>query len=153
ATPSQGASTVPAATATPPPVAAPAGSSVPLVTGHPRIWITAADLPRLRGWATPQNPVWQNGIVPAREQAISIYDKEFFPGGQPNPTWPDPGITNWVQHATEALAEFFAFLSLVDPDPTARAAHGNRAKNLLMHVIREAAKGEDPDKQKPAPFR
>jgi hypothetical protein len=58
-----------------------------------------------------------------------------------------------VQHATEALAEFFAFLSLVDPDPAARAAHGNRARNLLMHVIREAAKGEDPDRQKPAPFR
>jgi hypothetical protein len=133
-----------------PPDASPRGAPL---TGHPRLWITAADLPRLRSWATAQNPVWQAGLVPAMQQAVTVYDKEFYPGGQPNPIWPDPGITNWVGRATEAYAEFFAFLSLVDPDPAARPVHATRAKNLLMHVIREAAKGEDPDRQKPAPFR
>jgi hypothetical protein len=128
-------------------------SPIPLVAGHPRIWITAADLPRLRGWANPHNPVWQEGIVPALQEALTIYDKEFFPGGKPNPVWPDPGTPAWVPHATEALAEFFAFLSLVDPDPASRAAHGNRARNLLMHVIREAEKGVDRDGEKPSPFR
>jgi hypothetical protein len=114
--------------------------------------MTSADLPRLRSWATPQNPVWQSGILVALKEALATYDTEFFPGGQPNPSWPDPGETNWVRRATEAYAEFFAFLSLVDPDPAARLAHGNRAKNLLMHAIREADKGPD-SSSNPAPFR
>ncbi|HEY3821721.1 MAG TPA: hypothetical protein VGL81_31355 [Polyangiaceae bacterium] len=130
----------------------PTASSAPL-TSHPRIWITAGDLPRLRSWATTTNPVWQDGIVPAMRQAISVYEKEFFPGGRPNPTWPDTGITNWVGRATEAYAEFFAFLSLVDPDASARAADVTRARNLLMHVIHEAAKGEELEGQNPSPFR
>jgi hypothetical protein len=151
------ANTPPRATAAP--VAAPtsplpsAPPSAPVGTGHPRIWLTSADLPRLRGWATPLNPIWQAGIVSAMHQAVEIYDKEFFPGGRPNPVWPDPGTPGWVLRNTEAYAEFFAFLSLVDPDAAARAEHATRARNLLMHVIREADKGVDPDKDKPAPFR
>lgn len=120
--------------------------------GHPRIWITPTDLPRLRAWATAANPTWQKGIVPARDEAIAIYEKEFYPGGKPNPVWPDPGGNNWVPRATEAYAAFFAFLSLVEPDPAARAAHTTRARNLLMYVMREAVKGED-SSQHPAPFR
>jgi hypothetical protein len=116
------------------------------------MWITAADLPRLRSWATPANPVWRGGIQPALKQALDIYDKEFFPGGQPNPKWPDTGIDNWVGRCTEAFAEFFAFMSLVDPDAAAREKHAERAKRLLMVVIREAAKGRDAS-QNPAPFR
>ena len=146
-------SAAPPATTAAAPVAAPAGTGAPLVAGHPRIWITATDLPRLRRWANPMNPVWQAGIVPAMQEALTIYEKEFFPGGQPSSTWPDPGTDAWMRRNTEALAEFFAFVSLVDPDPTARAAHGNRAKNLLMHVIREADKGVAPDPQNPGPFR
>jgi hypothetical protein len=149
-TPLQGSAPSPSTTVVP---TAPADRSASLATGHPRIWITAADLPRLRGWANPQNPVWAAGIVPALQQALTIYDKEFFPGGQPNPSWPDPGTSNWVPRSTEALAEFFAFLSLVDPNPAARAAHGDRARKLLMHAIHEADKGPDPDPQSAAPFR
>ena len=151
--PSRAASAV-LSSAAPPPVMplSPASMGAPVVAGHPRIWITAADLPRLRAWASPQNPVWQAGIVPAMQQALSIYDKEFFPGGQPNPRWPDTGIANWTARSTEAFAEFFAFLSLVDPDPVARAAHGARARNLLMYVVHEADRKVDSDPQKPAPF-
>jgi hypothetical protein len=145
----------PAPPATPPsqPVPAPAAPAPEPATGHPRLWLTAADLPRLRGLATARNPLWARGIEPALQQAIATYDRDFFPGGQPNPTWPDPGITGWVLKCTEAYAEFFAFLSLVDPDPAARAAHAARARRLLMHVITEAAKGVDLDRQAPAPFR
>jgi hypothetical protein len=122
------------------------------VTGHPRLWIRAEDVPRLRAWATASNPMYARGLRPAVDAATATYDAKFFPGGQPNPSWPDPGQTNWVAYATEAYAEMFAFMSLVDPDPTARAAHGARARNLLMHVMNEAAKGEDAS-QSPAPFR
>lgn len=124
-----------------------------IVKGHPRLWITADDLPRLRAWAAPTNPVWEKGLKVALAQAIATYDKDFFPGGQESPNWPDPGIDNWVGKCTEAYAEIFAFASLVDPDPAARPAHADRAKKLLMHVIREAAKGQDPNRRSPAPFR
>lgn len=124
-----------------------------LVGGHPRIWITAEDLPRLRSLVNAKNPVWEKGLKLALAQAIATYDKDFFPGGQPNPSWPDPGIDNWVGKCTEAYAELFAFMSLVDPDAAARPAHAERAKKLLMHVIDEAVKGPDPNRQSPAPFR
>src|ERR1700729_171451 len=101
------------------------------VTGHPRLWIRQADVARLQGWATASNPMYVNGLQPAVNAAITTYNTQFYPGGQANPTWPDPGGTNWVAYTTEAYAEMFAFMSLVDPDPTARAAHGQRARNLL----------------------
>ncbi len=139
-----------------PPQASPQqGTQAPvaLTTGHPRLWITPEDLPRLRSWATPANPLWQSGIAVAAQQAIATYDKEFFPGGQENPTWPDPGNDNWTARCTEAYAEFFAFMSLVDPSSAARAQHAQRARKLLMHAIHEAEKGADPGTRNPAPFR
>jgi hypothetical protein len=122
------------------------------VAGHPRLWIRAEDLTRLRSWASPQNPMVQQALLPALQDALSTYDTMFFPGGQPNPNWPDPGISNWVQYDTEAYAEFFAFWSLIDPDPSARPVHAQRARKLLMHVMDEAVKGPDPNDSE-APFR
>ncbi len=122
------------------------------VTGHPRLWIRQADVPRLQSWATASNPMYVNGLQPAVAAAINTYNTQFYPNGQPNPTWPDPGGTNWVGVTTEAYAEMFAFMSLVDPDPTARAAHGQRARNLLMYVMNDAVKGLDTS-QTPAPFQ
>jgi hypothetical protein len=128
-------------------------AAAPIVnTGHPRLWLTAADVTRLRGWAGPQNPMYVNGLAVAQAQAIATYDTQFFPGGQPNAVWPDPGTDGTVYYTTEAYAEFFAFLSLIDQDPTARATHAARARSLLMHVMNEAAKGQDPSAN-PAPFR
>src|SRR6185312_4465650 len=66
----------PASQAAPPETAAAQIAPIPLSTGaaralgapvddvklaqpHPRIWITADDLPRLRSWATPSNPVYR----------------------------------------------------------------------------------------------
>jgi hypothetical protein len=132
-------------------VTAPFSEAAP-VTGHPRIWVTAADLPRLRSWATASNPMYAKGLQPALSAAINTYNTQFFPNGQENLTWPDPGDGNWVFYDTEAYAEFFAFMSLVDADPTARAAHGARARNLLMHAINQAAQGLDTSSN-PAPYR
>jgi hypothetical protein len=119
------------------------------VTGHPRLWIRASDVARLRGWATHDNPMYANGLKPAVAQAVDAYNNQFFPGGQPNGSWPDSGDTSWVGMATEAYAEIFAFMSLVDPDPASRDAHGARARNLLMYVMNQAVRGE----QDGAPFR
>jgi hypothetical protein len=122
------------------------------VSGHPRIWIREADVPRLQSWATSSNPMYVNGLAPAVAAAVDTYDTQFFPGGAENPNWPDPGDTNWVAYTTEAYAEMFAFMSLVDPDPANRAVHGARARNLLMHVMNAAVQGLDTSAS-PAPFR
>lgn len=114
------------------------------VAGHPRLWITQADLPRLRSWATTANPMYANGLLPALQTAVNIYNAKFFPNGQPNPNWTtqvDNGGTTMSGYPAEAYAEFFAFMSLVDPDPSARSQHAQRARNLLMYIIGEAAKG------------
>lgn len=119
------------------------------VTTHPRLWITQQDLPRLRAWATPGNPMWTQGLQKAISRAVGIYNSDFFPGGQPNPTWPDSGGVTWPGKVTEQYAVLFAFASLIDPDPAARPVHAQRARNLLMYAIAEAAKGHLAE----APFR
>lgn len=115
------------------------------VSTHPRLWLTQADLPRLRSWAAPSNPMYAQGLLPALQAAIGTYNNVFFPGGQPNPNWMtqavDNGGTTTSAYPAEAYAEFFAFMSLVDNDPNARILHAQRARNLLMVVINEAAKG------------
>jgi hypothetical protein len=133
------------------PVAEAVSAATP-ATGHPRIWIRPADVTRLQSWATAANPMYAQGLQPSVAAALDTYNTQFYPNGQPNPTWPDPGDPNWVAYTTEAYAEIFAFMSLVDPDPTERAAYGARARNLLMHVMNEAVKGVDTSAT-PAPFR
>jgi hypothetical protein len=114
--------------------------SNPPVTSHPRLWITQNDLPRLRNWAVQSNPMY-NALVTDLNAAINTYNTKFFPGGQPNPVWPDNGTTNWELYVTEQYAEFFAFFSVIDPNPANRILHAQRARNLLMHVMNEAVKG------------
>ncbi|APR87240.1 Serine/threonine kinase associate protein KapC [Minicystis rosea] len=116
------------------------------------MWIRQSDLPKLRSWANASNPMWTKAIQPALQQAINTYNTQYFPGGQENPSWPDPGTDQSVLYATEAYAEMFAFASLIDPDVNARTTHANRARNLLMHAINEAAKGVDTSSS-PAPYR
>src|SRR5689334_13367192 len=93
------------------------------VTTHPRLWLTAGDLPRLRAWASAANPMYQNALLPALNDAIATYNTRFYVGGVPNQVWPDGGSTNFELYATEAYAQFFAFMSLVDPNPAARIVH------------------------------
>ncbi|MEZ5670539.1 MAG: hypothetical protein R3F55_24510 [Alphaproteobacteria bacterium] len=101
---------------------------------HPRLWLTADDLPRLRSWATADNPIWRDGLAPLAERMKADMDEGRVPGE-------DTGQRYWEAYPTESYAELFAFLSLVDPDPAARADYAARARTLLMDMIREAAKG------------
>jgi hypothetical protein len=113
------------------------------VTSHPRLWLTEADLPRLRGWATEDNPVWQEGVAVLAEQAVAEMDA----GTVPNE---DEGSYLWEEFPTESYAEFFTFLSLVHPDEATRQDYAGRARTLLMHAIGEAAKGQG---ESETPFR
>ncbi|MGK4005016.1 hypothetical protein WMF31_20485 [Sorangium sp. So ce1036] len=123
-------------------VGAAASAGAAPVTGHPRLWLTADHLPRLRGWAADSgNRMYRDAMVPALQRAIAVYDSRFYPNGRPSPTWPDGGTNAYVQYPTEAYAEFFAFMSLIDPDVAARPEHAQRARNLLMVAIEAASKG------------
>ena len=62
------------------------------MTTHPRLWITPNDISKLQGWAVSTNPVYQQGLLPQLNQAITAYNTQFFPGGSPNVNYPDPGV-------------------------------------------------------------
>lgn len=104
------------------------------VTEHPRLWLTHADLPRLRSWASASNPVFESGLRPLVERAKADMDVGTVPAN-------DCGGTNWEAYPTEMYAELFAFMSLVDNDAAARADYASRARTLLMYVISLAALG------------
>lgn len=104
------------------------------VTTHPRLWVTAEDLPRLRGWATDANPFWRDGLAVLAEEATAEMDAGTVPGE-------DGGDDAWEEYPTEGYAEYFAFLSLVHPDEAARQDYAKRARVLLMHVMDQAVKG------------
>jgi len=107
----------------------PAGSS----SGHPRLWITPADLPRLRVLASTTNPYWQEGLGNAASRASADMDEGRVPGS-------DCGDVGYTEYPTESYAAFFAFLSQVAPE-VERANYAQRARALLLHIITEADKG------------
>jgi hypothetical protein len=112
------------------------------VTTHPRLWITQNDLSRLQSWATASNPIYEQGMLPVLQNAISIYNTQFFPGGVPNPNYPDPGdVQGYTGYLTEQYGVIFAFNSLIDPNPSARIQYAQYARNLIMYAMNLAALG------------
>lgn len=112
-----------------------AGSPAPPAPkDHPRLWLTAADLPRLRGWATASNPLYANGLALLAARAKGEMDEERVPDQ-------DCGNVGYEEYPTEMYAELFAFLSLVENEPAVRADYASRARTLLMYIMNEAAKG------------
>ena len=53
----------------------------------------------------------------------------------------DCGQRGYTEYPTEAYAQLFAFMSLIDPAPAARADYAQRARTLLMHIMNAAALG------------
>ena len=103
-------------------------------TGHPRLWVRASDLPRLRSWAVSSNPVYQDGLAVLAANAKAEMDGGNLPSG-------DSGDITWEQYPNEMYAQPFAFMSLIEGNATVRDDYAARARTLLMHVMDEAAKG------------
>ncbi len=101
-------------------------------TSHPRLWLTPADLPRLRSWATDTNPAWSNGLAVELQRVRRVVDSGAAS---------DDGSPGWVQDPVEADAELLAFGSLVEPSPADRDADAQRARRLLMRGIQAAVGG------------
>ena len=113
----------------------PTAAAQPLTT-HPRLWITTADIPRLRSWAVPTNPVFQDGLRLLANQAKADMDAGLVPGLDAT-----NGGPTYVSYAAEQYAELFAFMSIVDNDPVARADWAQRARTVLMYVMDRAVLG------------
>jgi len=123
--------------------APPVVTNVPLpVASHPRLWITPADLPRLQSWAGPGNPIYAQGLQPLAAECDTATRTQFFPGGVPNPAYPDYGD---AQGYTGLLSEQYmlvlAFDALIDPNPTNRIQYAQDAHDLMMHAINQAGLG------------
>jgi len=119
------------------------------LTTHPRLWITSADLPKLRGWAVDSNPMYKNGLAVAASIAKADVDAKWnWSAGKPKCAaldnancWNDDGSSNFIGEATEAYAEFFAFMSLVDPSAANRTQWAMRSHVMLMWAMNQAVAG------------
>ncbi|HEY2775030.1 MAG TPA: hypothetical protein VGK20_13365 [Candidatus Binatia bacterium] len=131
-------------------VAANAPALAAPVAGHPRLWLTAGDLPKLRSWAVPGNAVYQQGLQSLVATSVSNYNTKYFPGGVAKSPYPDFGDT---QGYTGLLSEedglILAFQSLVDPNASNRQTYAKMARDLLMYVMDQASLGH----QSGVPFR
>jgi hypothetical protein len=105
------------------------------VTTHPRLFLNASDIPRLRSWAVASNPLWSNGLAKLAQKARANMDAGKIPND-------DTGVAGgYAVFPTESYAALFAFLSMVDATEELRADDAKRARTLLMYVIDKAAAG------------
>ena len=108
------------------------------LSGHPRIWVRPADLSRLRSWATPANPVYQDGLRVLAQDFKARMDNGSLYAGDEGKNY------GYTQYPIERFAQVFAFMSLVENDPAVRADYAVRARALLMYVMNKAVLGPLP---------
>jgi len=125
------------------PLSLPRPTPPPVVTGHPRLWLTAAELPRLRTWAVPSNPLYAAGLGRAIADARADYDAGKVPSD---------GECVMAGIYCEQYALLFAFESLLAQDEAARRDAATRARNILMTLIERALQGSPKDPLREARF-
>ncbi|MBS0264887.1 MAG: hypothetical protein JSS02_23330 [Planctomycetes bacterium] len=146
----------------------PAGSAkrlpvleIPTEGRHPRLWVGAADVKELQGWAHAQNPAW-TGFHTILQTSVTHYT-HFFPGGKGAPAdkpanpFPDLGDSQGygtfkgsnVPTAVECHAFVLALGSLLTKNEQERAKYAGMARNLILYALRQVAQGL----QKGVPFR
>jgi hypothetical protein len=108
-------------------------------TTHPRLWVTQADITNLANWTVPSNQTWQNGLLAAAMQGAATADAHWnYTTGVPDSGWKDAGSSSYEEMPTEAYAEMFAFMSMVDPVQANRPQWALRAHTLLMWAMNQA---------------
>jgi hypothetical protein len=103
------------------------------VEGHPRLFVTATDVERLRTWAKPTNSFYANGVENAAKNFKDLMDQGMKLDADCKS--PDGFMP------CEWFMETFAFMSLVSPDQAERDDYAKRAKTLLMSMIETAHLG------------
>lgn len=105
-----------------------------VATDHPRLWLRAGDLSRLRSWATESNLIFREGLERLTAEAVAAMDNKLVPAK-------DGGGSAYEEYPTEMYAQLFAFMSLVDNNAKKREDYARRARTLLMYVIDKASPG------------
>ncbi|AIE83952.1 hypothetical protein OP10G_0584 [Fimbriimonas ginsengisoli Gsoil 348] len=115
----------------PPHIPPPAGS----MTGHPRLFIKASQLPTFQSWANAGNPIF-TALQAAANNAKAMMNQNKIPQL-------DDGnaLGNSVICPTEGYAEIFALMSLVDPNVQLRADWAKRAHDLVMFIFNKCKNG------------
>ncbi|NQD36573.1 hypothetical protein HPT27_06020 [Permianibacter sp. IMCC34836] len=104
------------------------------VSGHPRLWLRAADLPTLRSWATSSNPMYQDGLLQLANTALQRIESGAL-------ATMDNGGSTYTPAATEAYAALMALMSLIDVDANRNPRWVAAGKNALFQVIDQAYLG------------
>lgn len=125
----------------------PGGPPIGPVSGHPRMWIRADDLPKLRSWANASNPLFELTEHLA-DQMLEKYESGKVPGtcvdanndNNPDNEW-DYGLNVFWGPPVEQYAHMFAFMSLIEPNPARQAKFQTYAHDLVMTVINQAKLG------------
>lgn len=72
------------------------------VATHPRLWVTQADLPRLRAWAVPSNPMYKSGLLASANQAKGYADSAWnWTTGQPSAAWHEHKLVRYRWNAAK----------------------------------------------------
>lgn len=119
----------------PPAFEAPPAPPTSPAQDHPRLWIRAADLPRLRARAAASNPIYQD-LLSVVAEAKTAMDAGMIPSA---------GDCTHERVFCESYAELFAFMSLIAPAEAERRDFAARAKKILLHVVDRVAKNEAAD--------
>lgn len=96
------------------------------VAGHPRLWVRQRDLPELRSWATPHNPIYTDGLLRAATQAAEDIDQGRVPSA---------GECAYQGRYCEQHALLMAFMSLLQSEPAQAKAYAERAKKVLLPML------------------
>src|SRR5207237_6050800 len=114
--------------------APPPGPPAP-ATNHPRLFITADDVTKLRARATSSNPLWATGLAPLLDKQAKAADAaRAASSGDP---FFATGCDSYGSDACEAYAELFALGGLIHPDAATRAHLQDLAHFLVLKVVDE----------------
>src|SRR4051794_13074523 len=69
------------------------------VTTHPRLFLTSADIPRLRSWAVDSNPIWKDGLKELSAKARQTMDAGPIPKEDTGPAY------SYTPYPVESYAE------------------------------------------------
>ena len=105
------------------------------IGGHPRLWIRAEDLPRLRARAHVSNSIYAD-LASVAAEAKSAMDAGKIPS---------EGECVHDRVYCESFAELFAFMSLIERDEAIRKEYAGRARKILLHIMDRVAKGAEGD--------
>lgn len=105
------------------------------VAGHPRLWVRAEELPRLRARAVDANPIFKD-LMSVVAEAKTAMDAGKIPS---------EGDCTHERVFCESFAELFAFMALVAPDEAARRDYAARAKKILLYIVERVEKNQQGD--------